>query len=244
VRGECRAARCAEDRRSSVLIAWTRNFPSRLGRGETMGGRKIISWKDRLMLKLVGRALPFVAALGFVIGLSTLSARAAEEGGEKKEGKGNIAGTVTDKDGKAVEGVEVRLMKPRQRGGGGGGGSGAGGAGGGGNAGGGGSEGKATIGSHGAITLAAPPPIATATTDKDGKFTMNDVATGDYNIGVRDDAKKVYGRSKVTVEDGKTATVEIKCTDTPPQRGGGGGGGGGGAGGGGGGAGGGGAPKQ
>jgi hypothetical protein len=64
---------------------------------------------------------------------------------------------------------------------------------------------------------------------------MKDVAVGAYNVLVRDDAKKLYGRAMVTVEDGKTATVDITCTDTPPQRGGGGGGrrGGGGGGGGG-----------
>jgi hypothetical protein len=149
--------------------------------------------------------LPVTAALAVAFGVSALSARAADAGeGEKKEGKGTVAGTVTDKDGKAVEAVEVRLMKPRQRGGGGGGAGG------------------------GAAPQATPPPaVATATTDKDGKFEMKDIPAGEYRVGVRDDAKKVYGRSNVTVEADKTATVEIKCTDTPPQRGGGGGGGGG-----------------
>jgi hypothetical protein len=164
-------------------------------------------------------ALPFVAALGLILGLSALSARAAEE--PKKEGKGSISGTVTDKDGKAVEGVEVRLMKRGQRQGGGGG------AGGGNN--------QASVGGAAdlALPLAESPAAgATPTPDKDGKFTMSDVAAGEYNIGVRDEAKKVYGRSRVTVKDGESATVEIKCTDTPPQRGGGGGNRGGGGGGG------------
>jgi hypothetical protein len=123
---------------------------------------------------------------------------------------------VLDKDGKAAEGVTVNLMKPRQRGGGGGGGAG------------GGAAPQAAAGDFNPIPLQSrPAPVATATTDKDGKFTMNDVPVGDYMVGVRDPDKKLYGRQRITVEDGKTATVEIKCTDTPPQRGGGGGGGGG-----------------
>src|SRR5207249_4370391 len=75
--------------------------------------------------RLLRYALPVVAALALVMGISALSAKAQESKDSKdaKTGKGKIAGTVTDKDGKAVEGVEVRLMKPRQRGGGGGGGA-------------------------------------------------------------------------------------------------------------------------
>jgi hypothetical protein len=166
-------------------------------------------------------ALPFLAALALILGFSAQPSRAAEEA-PKKEGKGSISGTVTDKDGKAVEGVEVRLMKPRQRQGGGGGGGGGGNAGGGGNS-------QSVNTSPRPVPLAQPPaPIATATTDKDGKYTMSDVAVGEYMVGVRDDTKKQYGRARVTVEDGKTATADIKCSDTPPQRRGGGGGGGGG----------------
>ena len=165
--------------------------------------------------------LPTTAALAVVVGMSALTARAAEEGKADAK-KGNIAGTVLDKDGKAVEGVTVNLMKPRMRGQGGGGGQG----------GQGGEKKPESTAVEHAIQLQAPggggnrpTPVATATTDKDGKFTMNDVAVGEYMIGVRDQEKKLYGRERVTVEEGKTATVEIKCTDTPPQRGGGGGGG-------------------
>src|SRR5881628_814618 len=72
------------------------------------------------LVRFVRFSLPITAALALIVGISALST-AAEEGKEKT-GKGSVSGTVTDKDGKAVEGVEVRLMKPRQRGGGGGGG--------------------------------------------------------------------------------------------------------------------------
>jgi hypothetical protein len=173
-----------------------------------------------MLMSLRKWMLPTTAALAVVLGLSTLSARAAEEGKEAAK-KGSIAGTVTDKDGKAVEGVTVNLMKPRQRSGGGGGAPVA--------PGGEAPKKEAVIGTPGATQLQnRPTPVATATTDKDGKFTMNDVAVGDYMVGVRDQEKKLYGRERVTVEEGKTATVDIKCTDTPPQRGGGQGGGGGG----------------
>jgi hypothetical protein len=123
-----------------------------------------------------------------------------------------------DKEGKPVADVEVHLMKPRQRGGGGGGAAPA--------------APKAAF-DHAAINLqrqpgGPPQSIATATTDKDGKFTMKDVPVGDYMIGVRDPDKKVFGRTQVKVEADKEAKVEIKTSDTPPGRGGGGGGGGGG----------------
>jgi hypothetical protein len=168
--------------------------------------------------------LPTAAAFGLVVGLAAISVKAQDA----KVAKGNINGTVLDKDGKAVEGVTVNLMKPRRQGGGGGGAGG----------GPGGPSTRASVGNDAIQLQQGPPgqgqrpaPIATATTDKDGKFTMSDIAVGQYMVGVRDDAKKLYGRAPVTVEDGKTAEVEIKCSDTPPQRGPGGPGGGGGGGG-------------
>ena len=150
------------------------------------------------------------AAFALALAVSALPARAQDA---KPEGKGTVTGTVVDKDAKPAEGVTVNLFKPRQ--------------------GGGGSGGAAPVApksqfGHDAIDLQnRPTPIATATTDKDGKFEMKDVPAGQYMVGVRDQEKKLYGRTAVTVEADKTATVEIKCSDTPPQRNGGGGGGGG-----------------
>lgn len=184
--------------------------------------------------------LPVTAAFGLMVGAASL----VHAQDAAKPATGTVEGTVLDKDGKAADGVEVRLMKPFRRGGPGGGGQrGPGGPGGGGAGGEGrGPANNAAIGTPGARQLQdAPPPqgrpapVATATTDKDGKFTMKDVPVGDYTVGVRDQDKKLFGRADVKVEEGKTATVEIKCTDTPPARGGGRGpggpGGGGGAGG-------------
>lgn len=169
--------------------------------------------------------LSAVTAVGLLAGLSSLSARAADEA--KPAGKGNVSGTVVDKDGKGVAGVEVHLIKPMRRGGPGGPGGGPGG------------EGhkpadQAAIGQK-AIGLQEngnkpggaggegrprPEPVANATTDDNGKFEMKDVPAGDYVAMVRDDTKKVYGGGRVTVKDGETATVEIKTTDKPMMRGG------------------------
>src|SRR5438105_4657419 len=106
------------------------------------------------MLKMVRWMLPATAALGMLVGFCVLNARAADDAKDSaKSGKGNISGTVTDKDGKAVEGVTVNLVKPRQRGGGGGGGGGAAGGGTGGDAKKGDAEKQAAIGSPSATRL-------------------------------------------------------------------------------------------
>ena len=166
------------------------------------------------MLSIFKQLLPLTAAFGLVVGIAASTSR-AEEGKDAPAGKGSITGTVTDKDGKAVEGVKVNLMKPRPKGSGGSGGAAPAAP----------AAPKASRG-HDAIQLQQrPQPIQTVTTDKDGKYEMKDVDAGDYGVIVRDDEKKVYGRARVKVEDGKAATADIKCTDTPPQRGGGGGGG-------------------
>jgi hypothetical protein len=154
--------------------------------------------------------LPVTAAVGLLVGMSAMSARAADEAA----GKGKVSGTVVDKDGKGVAGVEVHLIKPMRRGPGGGAPA----------------EGRkpadqAAVGTK-AVALQETPaapgqgrqrpePVAKATTDKDGKFEMKDVPAGDYVAMVRDDDKKVYGMGRVTVKEGETASVEIKTTDQP-----------------------------
>jgi hypothetical protein len=181
------------------------------------------------MAQVLRKMLPGMAAFGLLVGLSAMSSSPARAQDAKPEAKGSVSGPVTDKDGKALDGVEVRLMKPRQRGG----GPGGGGPGGGGGAGGGG--GGTPPPPPGQLQQRqGPPAIATATTDKDGKYEMKDVPVGNYMVGVFDPEKKQFGRARVTVEEGKTATADIKCSDQMPQRGRGGPGGGGGGGGGGG----------
>ncbi|HZZ41446.1 MAG TPA: carboxypeptidase-like regulatory domain-containing protein [Tepidisphaeraceae bacterium] len=168
------------------------------------------------MVKQMRWLVPATAAVALLIGFSAVSTRAADEK------KGTVNGTVVDKDGKGVADVEVRLMKPMMRRGGGGGG-------------GGGDHKPAPQASDGvrgqAVPLddaptppaegkrpGPPKPIATATTDADGKFEMKDVPVGDFMVGVRDPDKKVFGMTRVSVKDGETATVEIKTSDTPPAR--------------------------
>lgn len=115
--------------------------------------------------------------------------------------KGKIAGVVM-KEGKAVAGVEVRLMKP---------------------------PGGAQRPPQGPQQQAQTPgenpppggpggnrpaPIATATTDADGKFVIENVAPGDYgiNAGSREAG---MGRARVHVEAGKTAEVKIELRNRP-----------------------------
>jgi len=57
--------------------------------------------------------------------------------------------------------------------------------------------------------LAKPKPVAEATTDDAGKFTMNNVPAGVYAVVSM--VKGVgQGKQMVTVEAGKTASVEVK----------------------------------
>ena len=96
-----------------------------------------------------------------------------------------ITGKVVDKDGAAVADAKVNLMKPRD---------------------------PATPRDPNA---ARPEPLATATTDKDGKFSISfdkaKVADGDYNVGTRVQDKG-FGRAKVTIKDGKPDPADLTLT--------------------------------
>src|SRR5258706_809818 len=74
------------------------------------------------MVRMFKWMAPAVATLGLMFAVTT--AKAADEKPAAATG-GTVTGTVVDKDGKAVEGVKVRIMKPMQRGAGGGGAGGA-----------------------------------------------------------------------------------------------------------------------
>lgn len=189
------------------------------------------------MASVLRRLVPAAAvAFGLVLGVASVSSAA-------EDAKGSITGTVVDKEGNPVAGVQVHLMKPPfGRGGPGGPGGPGGGQGGqGGNRPPGGGQGqgqgnRSSIDAPDAIALQQqdrpgagggagpgrgqpPTPVATAETGEDGKFTMKDVPAGQYMIGVRDPEKKLFGRAPVTVTAGQAATVTIKCSDTPPARG-------------------------
>lgn len=125
--------------------------------------------------------VPSVVVFGFVMGVSALTARGAEAE------KGKINGTVVDKDGKAVAGAKVDLVKPQQRG-------------------------QAQQGQR-----QRPEPLATATTDKDGKFELKldkaKVEDGRYRVTTNVQGK---GRASatVTVKDGAVEkAVELKLAE-------------------------------
>src|SRR5690349_4976904 len=94
------------------------------------------------------------------------------------EEKGIIMGTVIGVDGKPADGAQVKVMEAK------------------------GKDDKADE------SGAKPTAVATAYTDKDGKFEIKDIAPGTYrvNAGVR---KVSQGHEKVTVVAGQHAEVSI-----------------------------------
>ncbi len=93
-------------------------------------------------------------------------------------GKGTVTGTVLDKDGKAIADIEVRLMVPAR-----------------------------SAGNQPAAG-GRVQPVASATTDADGKFTMKDVPAGDYAVVARSKEKGI-ARARVTVVADQSATVSL-----------------------------------
>ena len=148
-----------------------------------------------------------VVAFGLLLSLAGAGVRAADAGSGDK---GTVSGTVTDKDGKAVANCPVRLFHPMERGAG--------------KHGGGDADkssdkkgdNQSAAADRKATQLADKPakgdkpvPVATGTTDSDGKFTLNDVPVGDYVV-IANLKGTGSAREKVTVKSGETATVELK----------------------------------
>jgi hypothetical protein len=163
------------------------------------------------MLRVMKWAVP-MAAMALLWSLQP--ARAAEA---ESAGKGSITGTVVDSEGKAVSGAMVRLMKPfeggRKR-----------------------PQANRAAQHEQARELAdekptkpqkperpargeRPKPVATATTDAEGKFTMNDVPEGEYMVAamVRGQGR---ARQPVTIKVGEAVTVELKLEQRPGGAGG------------------------
>ena len=150
----------------------------------------------------------FVPCVAFALLLGLGVGARAEDA--KKE-TGSVSGTVLDKDGNAAPGVQVRLMHPFARGGRK-------------------ADGAANAEPKNADPVAGekpgkgakggksdrPKPVATTSTDKDGKFTLADVPVGKYVVMAM--VKGVGGaRSEVEVTAGSEAKVELKLQDRPAK---------------------------
>ena len=133
------------------------------------------------MLKLRHLTL---GALALALALSLTATRASAD--DTKKDTGSINGTVKGSDDKPVAGALVRLLHPMSH-----------------------ADKKADKASKQAKGADKPVPVATATTDNDGKYEMKDVPTGDYVVQCQ-----VKGQGSahehVTVKSGDTATVDLK----------------------------------
>ncbi|MEA2711194.1 MAG: Carboxypeptidase regulatory-like domain [Phycisphaerales bacterium] len=159
------------------------------------------------MFRMLKWATPLVAV---ALMLSLSSAVRADEA--KKE-TGSVAGTVLDKDGKAAAGVQVRLFHPYERGQ---------------------RRGEAAkVEKQNADPAAGaadkpakegkrrekgdrPQPVATATTDSDGKFTMNDVPVGKYVVQANLRGQGA-AREEIEVTAGGAKSVDLKLKDKPAR---------------------------
>ena len=120
------------------------------------------------------------------------------------EGKATISGTVTAEDGSAAAGIEVRVIVPPSRGP---------------------RDGEGAQRKRpdeqaagdkkkpGADRPERPEPVATATTDADGKFSV-EVAAGDYVIMAGKPGAGM-GRERVSVAAGETKNVDLKLKKGP-----------------------------
>jgi hypothetical protein len=169
------------------------------------------------MFRVMKWATPVVA---LALTLSLSSAIRAKDAASPASGTGGVSGTVLDVDGKPAASAMVRLVKPFERG-------------------------RAQATSKAAKQAARaerqarrlaeekpdkpakapkgdrPKPVATATTDADGKFTMADVPAGEYMViaGIRGQG---MARHAVTIKAGETASVELKLKPRGGAAGGGG----------------------
>ena len=147
------------------------------------------------MLRIAKWTSPLLA-FGLVVALVCANVRA-----EDKKDTGTVSGTVVDKDGKAVSGAKVSLFHQGDRG----------------------NKDTAKHEEKKEKELAEgdkpadkpkdkPQPVATATTDDAGKFTLSDVPAGAYKVQAR--LKGVgAGGEKVEVKSGETTEVKLTLAE-------------------------------
>lgn len=160
------------------------------------------------MFRALKWSTPFIAFALLVAFGSTARAE------EAKQETGSVSGTVLDKDSHAAPGVQVRLFHPFERGQ---------------------RRGPAAKTQQQNADPAAPAqnqekpgkpgkgrksdrpkPVATTTTDKDGKFSIADVPVGKYVVMTM--VRGVGGaREEVEVTAGGDAKVELKLKERPAR---------------------------
>lgn len=140
-------------------------------------------------MRIVSKISTSLFALALLVGFSA-PAMAADA---KADAKGTIKGTVTGEDGKPAANTEVKVLPPM---------------------------GAKKDGAKPAEPKAAvkplaagekkggPTPVATATTNDKGEFSV-EVPAGDYTVAAGGGKGMAMGREKVTVKAGETATVSI-----------------------------------
>jgi len=140
------------------------------------------------MYRILTLSLAACIAIGFLVHRT----HAAPDG----TSTGAITGTVM-KDGKPVVGAKVRLAAPHEKKS---------------------KKGAAptTNPSDSADKPAKVPPLATATTDADGKFVLSDVAAGDYVVNVTEKGMG-KGKAKVSVAAGQSSDIAIDLQDAKPK---------------------------
>ena len=130
-----------------------------------------------------------LALFAILIAATFLASAAVAE--DAKQGVGKVAGSVVDAAGNAVAGVPIRLMAPRNK--------------------------DAAAAAKDPVPADGvdprdrpkPEPVATATTDGQGKFEMGDVAPGKYVVVA---AQKGVGRARQQVDVKANETTSVVLT--------------------------------
>jgi hypothetical protein len=142
-------------------------------------GRHVGAAREEIMIR------KFIAPLvAMVLALSLTQFTRAEDA----TATGTVQVTVTDKDGKAVEGATVRITAPRQAAP---------------------KTDQKLADEQKPADNKRPTPVAEGKTDKDGKVTLEKVPAGNYNLSAN--LRSVgSAREKIEVKAGETKTVELK----------------------------------